>query len=234
MKRSTLTLSALLVAAGLIATAGSANAALISEAYNFGEGDTRSGVAGATRDAGFPASFIDGDQTYNNTDGYGWTGTNLSDVTLRIRSTPTYTVLSTSALDNAGAALRTFRVDLPDGIYDLTITVGDDGVSQTNTVVFAGDEFDGTTDNLDESASSSLPFVTATVNNNVVRGQGEHSPFTINDFVVDQGYVLIGFLAAANGDFGAINSLEINEVPEPGSLALLGLGSLCLLRRRTY
>jgi hypothetical protein len=38
--------------------------------------------------------------------------------------------------------------------------------------------------------------------------------------------------AGATGNASALNFIQVSEVPEPGSLALMGLGTLCVLKRR--
>lgn len=44
---------------------------------------------------------------------------------------------------------------------------------------------------------------------------------------------LIAFIGGANGDQGVkVGELQVSVVPEPASIALIGLGSLALLRRR--
>ena len=52
------------------------------------------------------------------------------------------------------------------------------------------------------------------------------------ELLADEAITSVGLARSNTGFTGNVTSFSLNSVPEPGSLALLGLGGLCVLRRR--
>jgi hypothetical protein len=114
--------------------------------------------------------------------------------------------------------------------YQLQIFMLDDrsGINKDFTLQFQQVRWAGNADNLDTTSPPMeiglLPGITIG-GNGVTQANGEIA--TVN-FTIDPGYN--GLLVNPFGS-GAMNGLQLREVPEPTALALCGMACLALLRR---
>ncbi|MFK7788319.1 MAG: PEP-CTERM sorting domain-containing protein [Phycisphaeraceae bacterium] len=139
--------------------------------------------------------------------GFGKTNTPASSGSFTFGSNGVGTIIyrdNNNELDSFGGQGSANGVDGPD---DLT-------GARTVTVTLDLTSYDGTTD-----------FGTATFSDSALGDIGTFTYTSANNF----GSIL---LSQANGTTGTYSDLTLTQVPEPGSLALLGLGGLLIARRR--
>lgn len=221
-----------MVVTGLMLTlvAGGAARADVVLKFNFG--------ANISATPGF-TDYVQADAAYTAAAGRGWTFKD-SNLLFRDRGTATpATNTSTLAVDRraglpdlrAVTDLYTFRVNLPNGKYQVTAVIGDD-VSKTHTVLALGDTFGAGTKSsqLEESATSTVLFTPA---GGQYLDQAAHMTLT-KEFTVTQGYLLVGMRFQDNQTrFGSLDSLVVQSAPEPATLSIVGgaIGGLMLVGR---
>ena len=181
----------------------------------------------------------------------GYSGSSLLDsagITTGIGYTTSFTERRGISVDSAGGDLEIARTYMQDF-----------GKGGTNTITINGLDIGGTYDLWLVSVANSGAgteyyrgdYITSNVTSSPSTQSIVSSPRNITTFVAGQNFVLFDDIvadingmiiitaAAANlteapGDeyrFG-LNGFQIEQVPEPSSLALLGLGGLMMLRRR--
>ena len=185
------------------------------------------------------AGYTDIDRTlYNATDGYGWTYRIVSGVLdeyyapFRTRGANPDAVLDTVVLDNrvnTDSRAYTLRFDIPDGLYTVTMTIGDHYVSCEDMFVI-GDVLTTSTygDFLALDSATDMRFDSGVVS------AGTHVATTSPQFEVTDGYICVGWgkPLGSSQTWATVNSIVITEVPEPVTLGLLGSGFVFLIRRR--
>jgi hypothetical protein len=119
----------------------------------------------------------------------------------------------------------------PGTLYQLQVFMLDDrsGVSKTFPLQFQQVKWAGSSDNIDNSSPATeigyLPGITIG-GNGVTQANGEIATVY---FTIDAGY---NGLLVNSWDNGALNGLQLRQVPEPTTLALCGMVGLAMIWRR--
>lgn len=145
------------------------------------------------------------DDTYNSSIGYGWSRT----VTHGARTAVADVRNMDFCRDTSGTP-ASYLVDLPNGLYDISLTVGDQYALSAGTI--------------DITAEGSP------IAENLTYGNNEWISVTAQVQIAD-GQLDLGFSNDGGGQWIA-NDLQISLVPEPASLLVLSLGGTLLLRRK--
>jgi len=112
--------------------------------------------------------------------------------------------------------------DLDPGIYLVTIY---GAVGENTDGLTAGGSWDDGTGNIVTDAFGATGFA-----DGFLDGETHFTEQFIS--TADDGSLAITFSGGINQSNGTVTGLQIEQIPEPGSLALLGLGSMALIRRR--
>lgn len=223
---------------GLAAIAGTSNAATIS--VNL----TNAGVTDllATDVAGVVA-----DDNWNNIDVSGFTvaPTALVDGDGAATTATFESTLTSGFVSVSGSGTSDANHSMMNGYISWDIT-GDGGAEDTGNLeiaglgaeytgpgydvyVYADADSNARTYTITVNGASGTVVDSATFSGTFVTGSG-----TDDNYVVFSGLTTSSFTIDMDSDAGrgAVNGIQITAVPEPGSLALLGLGGLMIARRR--